>query len=114
MARTKAMSTRARELAKELNAEQIRQLAEFLKEEAEKPQLDKKQYNKIKREYKSAYTRLTNTEEALSTLLAQAGKDNSEINAEINDLRHEAERSRLSPDGTPKRRGRPRKIVPEA
>ena len=106
MPRTKAMTTRARELAKELNPEQIKQLAELLSQEAEKPRIDQKQYQRLQREVRSAYVRLTNAEEQLSTLLTEAGKTNDEINDEINELRRTAERARVSAPTDKPGRGR--------
>jgi hypothetical protein len=108
MARTKAMSTRARELATDLTPDQLKQLAELLSQEAEKPRIDKKEYSRIRRELRSAYVKSAVSEERLSVLLAEAGKTNDEINAEISTLRREAEKDRISGAGT-RKRGRPRK-----
>jgi Glu-tRNA(Gln) amidotransferase subunit E-like FAD-binding protein len=108
------MSTVARELAKAYAPDQLKQLAELVKEEADKPRVDKRQLTRLQKDVKAAYVRQYQTEERLTALLSEAGKTNDEINEEINSLRREAEREAVSAPAAkaPGRRGR-RKAQPD-
>lgn len=96
MPRRKAVTTYARELAKSLTPDQLRELSSHILEAAEKPHLDKKEHQKAQKALKNAHTRVQAAEERLTELLAEAGHTNAEINAEIQDLKGKAEKERLA------------------
>ncbi len=96
MPRTKAMSTVAKELAKNFAPDQLRQLAEHVLQEAEKPRMDKRVLGRLQRVVKAAYVKQYQAEESLTVFLSEAGKSNDEINDEIQQLRREAEREAVS------------------
>lgn len=102
MARTKAMTTRARELSKVLSPEQMRQLAEILAAEASKPHIDRRELNAAKRHYSTLCAHIAEAEQKLTAMLTDLGMTTGEITDELNGMRQEAERTGV------KRRG-PRK-----
>lgn len=108
MPRTKAMSTRARELAKVLSPEQMKQLAELLATEAEKPRVDKRQISRLEREFKTAHAKSKVLEEKIQAIHEAYGKGREQIEAEIARLREEAEKHKTTLAERP-RRGRPPK-----
>ncbi len=111
MPRTKAMSTIAKELAKSYRPDQLIELSDLVKQEAAKPRLDKRVYSRMQREVKAAYVKKYQAEENLTVFLAEAGKSNDEINAEIETLKRDAEREAVSAPvaKAPGRRGGRRK-----
>jgi hypothetical protein len=112
MPRGKAVTTYARELAKTLSADQLRELSGHLLEQAEKPQLDKKAHTKARKAVKTAFAKLQTAEETLTGILADAGRSNAEINDEIRDLRQSADRERIAPPaGQPASPGRRKKVA---
>lgn len=87
-----------------LRPEQLREVAELLMKEADKPRLDEREYGKCTRAAKSAYARLAEAEEKIAELLTGAGKTNEEITAVLNDLRAAADRDRSARGSAPRRR----------
>lgn len=115
MARTKALTTVARELAKTYRPEQLEELSELVRQEAAKPRLDKRVYGRMQRQVRAAHAKKYQAEESLTMLLTEAGKTNDEITEEIENLRREGERDAVAPPA-PKgtgRRGRPPKTSAE-
>lgn len=96
MPRRKAVTTYARELAKSLTPDQLRELSAHILEAAEKPQLDKKAHAKAQKAIKTAHNRLQTAEENLASLLAEAGHTNAEINEEIRTLKLQADKERMA------------------
>lgn len=96
MPRRKAVTTYARELAKILSPEQLRELSSQVLELSEKPQLDKKVHLKAQKAVKSAHNRLQTSEENLAALLTEAGRTNAEINEEIQILKRKADKERAA------------------
>jgi phage host-nuclease inhibitor protein Gam len=104
------MSTRARELAKVLSAEQMKQLAELLALEADKPRVDKRQISRLEREFKTAYAKTRVLEEKIQAIHEAYGRSAEQIQAEIAKLRDDAEKHKTTLAERP-RRGRPPKVA---
>lgn len=112
MARTKAMSTYAKEFAKSHTPEQLKKLADALVQEAEKPRLDRKEVTRLQREIRGAYVRMKMAEASLSKMLAGVGRPQEQIENELAAIQQEAVKDAAAAANKPVRpRGRPRKTV---
>ena len=110
MPRTKALTTHAREIAKNFSPDQLRQLAEALQQEATKPRLDRKELTRLHREFRNGFVRSNQAEFTLVKLLEATGRTASQIESELESLRKEAQKDWQAVAGKPiRRRGRPPK-----
>jgi hypothetical protein len=96
MPRTKAMTTRARELAKVLSPEQMKQLADLLAGEAEKPRVDRRQVARLERDFLIAHARARLLEEKLAIAHAAYGVPNIDVEAAIAKLKADAEKRKAT------------------
>ena len=112
MARTKAMTTHAKELAKSFTPQQLKKLADALAQEAEKPRLDRKEVTRLHREIRGAYVRMKMSEASLSKMLAGIGRTQEQIENELAAIQREAVKDAAAAENKPVRpRGRPRKTI---